>query len=150
MFDSLRALIERADFFQAGSAGEVEPSWIDAAEEELGYPLPPSYCWWLENYGTGQLDGHPICTLAPPEFRDDADSDLIYTFRTNSTNGIGGANKLFFWEPNGDERFFFDTSKPDASGEFPVYVEDLVQGEDRQYAKTFAEFLEQEILHRLR
>jgi len=31
----------------------VKHDWIVEVEAELGFELPPSYCWWLKNMAMG-------------------------------------------------------------------------------------------------
>jgi antitoxin YobK len=146
--ESLRTRLKTAPSIRVGKPGDVDPAWIIEAERELGLPLPPSYRWWLVHIGWAFLGSDPIYTLAPPEFRDEADSDLLYAWRLSRQRGIEYAQRLYFHEPNGDESFYFDLSRCGADGEYPVMIDDLVAGECRDYAENFARFFEMEIRSR--
>lgn len=148
MYEDLKKLIDENHVLNQGDAGDVDVAWIVEAEEKLGYKLPPSYRWWLEEYGSGFLDGFPIYTLAPPEFREDADSDLLYADRINKKNGVPTDGRLYFFAPDGDQRFFFDMNSLDRNSDNPVMIEDLAEQEIRQYGGNFSDFLKREILLR--
>ena len=145
MYENLKIVIDESSVLQQGNEGDVDESWIVEAERKLGFLLPPSYRWWLINYGSGFLDGQPIYTIAPPEFRDSADSDIVTANDTNKRNGLTSDGRLYFFEPDGDERFFFDMQKKDKDGDNPVMVEDLSEQEIKDYGGNFADFLENEI-----
>lgn len=70
MYNRLMEKLEQTTAIKWFSGRGVEKNWIKEAEEELGFTLPPSYCWWLRNYGNAFLDGSYILTLTSPEFRD--------------------------------------------------------------------------------
>ena len=149
MYAELHRALASAPGFCNGGPGVVEEAWIVAAEQALGHPLPPSYRWWLENCGCGGFDGYPIYTLAPPEFRADADSDIVTMAAINLRNGLSAPGRLYFFEPEGDERYFFDLARRDGEGDHPVVVEDLAEGELRDYVGVggnhFAGFLLREL-----
>ena len=133
MYADLRRALANAPDFCDGGPGVVEEAWIVAAEQALGHPLPSSYRWWLAHCGCGGFDGSPLYTLAPPEFCADADSDIVTMAAINLRNGLGAPGRLYFFEPDGDERYFFDLTRRDADGDHPVVVEDLTEGELRDY-----------------
>ena len=145
MYEDLKEIIDNTSVLQQGGVGDVDEQWIIEAEAKLGLPFPPSYRWWLTNYGSGFLDGQPIYTLAPPEFRDTADNNIMTANETNRNNGLTEDGRLYFFEPDGDERFFFDMLTHDNDGDNPVMVEDLAEQEIREYGGNFAYFLRNEI-----
>ena len=145
MFEDLMELIGKTKKLRQGVEGEVILPWVEDVEKALGYKLPSSYRWWLLKYGSGFLGGDPIYTIAPPEFRDIADSDILHSHLLNTRNGMTAPDRLYFYEPDGDERFFFDMGRSLGDGDNPVMVEDLSQNEIREYGGTFADFLKKEI-----
>ena len=145
MYENLKNLIDRTMILNQGNEGEVNPEWIDDAEQKLGFNLPPSYRWWLLKYGSGFLDNSPIYTLAPPEFRDSADSDLLYADKINKQNGLTSFGRLYFYEPDGDQRYFFDMTRKDENQDNPVMVEDLAEQDIYEYGGNFSDFLRREI-----
>ncbi|WP_214627023.1 SMI1/KNR4 family protein [Paenibacillus agaridevorans] len=123
----------------------AEESWIAEVEEELGFRLPPSYRWWLAHYGNARLSGGEILTIAPPEYRDEYDGDLLYIHRLNKAEEwlvSRFPHRLDVFVPDSDELYYFDTSTRDAQGEFPIMCYDLMNNLIDTYASTFAEFLE--------
>ncbi|MCQ6563476.1 SMI1/KNR4 family protein [Paenibacillus mendelii] len=124
----------------------AEESWIAEAEEELGFRLPPSYRWWLTHYGNARLEGANILSLAPPEHREYADSDILYIHRLNQADEEWKAqfpHRVDLFVPDSDELYFWDTSTIDERGEIQIMCYDLMNGIIDTYAFTFAEFLEQ-------
>ncbi|MED4889611.1 SMI1/KNR4 family protein [Lysinibacillus fusiformis] len=123
----------------------VKDSWITEAELELGFQLPPSYCWWLMNYGNARLIGGNILTVSQPEYRDIDDSDILYIHRLNLADEDWYRkypNRLDLFVPDADELYFFDLSAKDEDGEFPVMCYDLMNNMIYEYAPTFSDFLE--------
>jgi hypothetical protein len=59
----------------------VEESWKAEAEEELGFRLTPSYCWWLVHYGNARLNDGNILDITAPEHSEYYDGDLLYIHR---------------------------------------------------------------------
>ncbi|MDM5230842.1 SMI1/KNR4 family protein [Lysinibacillus pakistanensis] len=117
----------------------VEENWINEAEEELGFTLPPSYCWWLRNYGNAFLDDSYIQTLTSSEFRDISDEDWCKQH----------PHRLALFVPDSGELYYFDTSSKDSDGEFKIMCYDLMNGIIYEYAPTFADFLEKLIGERI-
>lgn len=125
---------------------EVQESWIEEVEQELGLRLPPSYRWWLLHYGNAYLNGGNILSVCSSEHREYDDSDLLYIHRLNLAEDWWVerfTNRIDVFVPDSDELYFFDTSSSDQQGEFPIMCYDLANGLIEQYASTFAEFLEQ-------
>ncbi|MEF3302530.1 SMI1/KNR4 family protein [Paenibacillus sp. GYB003] len=120
----------------------AEETWIEDAERELGLSLPASYKWWLRTYGNGQIDGSEIYSLAPPEFRDDADTDIVYMRRLDRASGLYPENRLYFYRPSPEEAFYFALDAESGAGELPVWREDRLGGDDEVFAASFAEFLD--------
>jgi len=145
MYNRLMEKLEQTTAIKWFSGRGVEENWIKEAEEELGFTLPPSYCWWLRNYGNAFLDGSYILTLTSPEFRD----ILVMIFsifivpmwlmRISVNSILIGS----------DELYYFDTSSKDSDGEFKIMCYDLMNGIIYEYAPTFADFLEKLIGERI-
>ncbi|MFF2888374.1 SMI1/KNR4 family protein [Paenibacillus sp. NPDC057967] len=146
MYEQLAEKLGRTKWIKWHHGHGVEESWITEAEAELGFALPPSYCWWLRNYGNGRLDGGEILSLGPPEHRDINDSDLLYIHRLNIEDEDwvkAFPGRLDLYVPDSDELYFFDTSSVNDHNEFNVMQYDLMNGIIDVYAPTFADFLEQ-------
>ncbi|MED4553574.1 hypothetical protein P9305_12635 [Lysinibacillus capsici] len=52
-------------------------------EAELGFELPPSYCWWLKNYDNGQLNDGSILSIGQPAYRAINDHGILSIHRLN-------------------------------------------------------------------
>lgn len=146
----LQKLIDDSDVLNQGRPGLVKAEWIVAAEKRLAKKLPSSYKWWLINYGCGWIDEYPIYTLAPPEFSENADSDIVTANLTHRKNGVADQSRLYFYEPDGDERYFLDASREPIDGEYPIMIESLAEGTTTEYATNFASFLQKAIELRTR
>ncbi|WP_028594573.1 SMI1/KNR4 family protein [Paenibacillus assamensis] len=124
---------------------KVEESWIVEVEEELGFRLPPSYRWWLTEYGNARLGDGSIQTIVASEHREYTDVDILYIHRLNMEEDWlveRFPNRLDLFIPDSDELYYFDTSSRDEQGEFPIMCYDLMNNLIDTYASTFAEFIE--------
>lgn len=151
MYEDIIELIERSPKVVFGRFGNgVSQATIDKAEAALGFALPPSYKWWLLNYGGGQIEGDIVFGL---DERDEDEGDvwwpnIVELAQRNERNGFYGKERLQFYEGN-EEEFLFDTQSRDENGEFEVlYREDA--GEEIPYAESFADFLRKRITGRNR
>ncbi|GBG07030.1 hypothetical protein PAT3040_01578 [Paenibacillus agaridevorans] len=145
MYENLAEKLKTTSALKWFPGHGAEESWIVEVEEELGFRLPPSYRWWLAHYGNARLNGGEILTIAPPEYRDEYDGDLLYIHRLNKAEEwlvSRFPHRLDVFVPDSDELYYFDTSTRDAQGEFPIMCYDLMNDLIDTYASTFAEFLE--------
>ncbi|WLA07622.1 SMI1/KNR4 family protein [Xanthomonas translucens] len=139
--EKLREIANSTSVIKHGSP--IDPAWIADAEKEIGFPLPDSYKWWLKEFGDTSIAGQDMLTLAPPEFREDADIDLVYTRKLDLVAGVKPSNRLYFFLPSLEESFAFDLASYD-QGEYPVIREDALGGGDQVYAQNFAEFMDKQ------
>ncbi|QBH00767.1 SMI1/KNR4 family protein [Xanthomonas oryzae] len=142
-YDKIKSLVARSSVIETN--GGIPPEWIASAERELGFLLPDSYRWWLENYGDTAIAGRVMLTLAPPEFRDDADIDLVYVRKLDLESNIKSHRRLYFFLPSLEESFAFDLDGVE-DGEYPVIREDALGGDEEVYADNFAQFITKQIL----
>lgn len=152
MYDRLAQKLENTTALKWYPGHGVKEEWIVEAEAELGFSLPPSYRWWLKNYGGATLSGTEILMLAPPDDRDYTDSDIQYIHRLNQADEDWREkypDRLDLFVPDEDELYYFDTSTKNEQGEFPVMRYDLMNDLIEEYAPTFADFLEQLIDRRI-
>ncbi|OWA37304.1 hypothetical protein B9G55_04365 [Saccharibacillus sp. O16] len=147
LYETLSQRLDRFPGSKRRTMESVEPAWIAEAEAELGYRLPDSYIWWLQEFGSFTVSGSWIYTLVPPEHRDLADDDLLYNHRLNIAADWRPAGRLYIFTPDADEDFYFDVSAPITEAgvpvEYPVMRFDHLMGEAELYADSFAGFLEQ-------
>nr|WP_154893772.1 SMI1/KNR4 family protein [Paenibacillus xylanexedens] len=141
MYTSLIDKLKHTEAIRWFPNHKVQESWITEVEQELGFALPPSYRWWLLNYGQAMLSGTEILTVAPPEDREYADSDILYIYRL-ADEQAKQEGKLELFIPDEDEYYYFDTRTADERGEYKVMRLDYFNGEPEVYADSFAEFLE--------
>lgn len=146
MYEQLAEKLEKTSSIRwHRGRGVKNEEWITTAESELGFSLPPSYLWWVREYGNAYLNGGWILTLDEPEHRDITDADLIYMHRLNLEDDFRKEhfpNRLDVYTPDSDEQYYFDLSSRDEQGEFPVMCHDMMNGIIDVYAPTFAAFLE--------
>ncbi len=141
--DNIKLLLENnKDKVKTGKAFFVEQEWIDYTEQQLNFSLPYSYKWLLINYEYLEFIGYgELKTVAPPEFRDSADSDILYSYKNNIENGILEENQLALMEV--DDEFYYFLIEPDMNdNEYKVYKRDYSEEEDILFADNFVGFIE--------
>ena len=121
----------------------IDESWIEAGESEFNLKLPKYYRWFIKNYDTITLWGELIKTVFPPEYRNEADQDIFYTYNCNINYNKDKHDKLFFLEVNDIGFFYFKIINNKANEE--VYCFDLYTGSHDLYAENFLDFLKIEI-----
>lgn len=144
--DEVRQLIlksKTANFAPYGHG--TTDDWIKKAEKKLGIKLPPTYVWWLKNYGGGEINGEEIYSIY--EIEDfQGGGDITYMRDVNLENEAGNANQLFISEPGQGESYYFCLNKQGEDGEMPVFVYDYANNAHSFYAGTFLEFLKKRLL----
>ena len=63
----------------------------------------------LLRYASVSAAGTELKTIAPPEFAEDADADICYTYEINLKNGLFAADELVFLQLE-DEEYYFKIS----------------------------------------
>jgi hypothetical protein len=66
-----------------GKENIVRDEWIEYVENNLSFKLPDSYKWFLKKYEFLEVEHENIKIITPPEFREDADIDILYTYKNN-------------------------------------------------------------------
>lgn len=124
------------------SPGGVPESVVQQAEARLGVRFPPSFRWFLSNWGGASIDGEVVNGLIGLPFEDACGPDVVYcTMLDRDQFGLDHA-LVPLVDNDGDEIFYLDTSEVDANGESPV-VQMVSEDPKRKtvYASNFAEFL---------
>ncbi|MCX4792926.1 MULTISPECIES: SMI1/KNR4 family protein [unclassified Streptomyces] len=129
----VRELIEESPVISARPGAGVPAAWIRAAESVVG-TLPPSYRWWLTEYGSGTSGGARIATVPSPGTRSDGDDDITGGWR------LDGDRLCFCAEPDGGDTYHFALDRQ-AGEEYAVVRRDRVSGQEELVADTFAGFL---------
>jgi len=111
--------------------------WIDWAQKRLNVTFPPSYIWWLKNYGGGEVIRDEIYSVY--EMENVVGGDIVYMNELNRKNGFSDKTQLVIQENDFAEVYYFDLLQLDSDGEYPVYREFC--GDKYFYAKDFLGFL---------
>lgn len=146
MSEKLKSELDSGKIAGFAPGQQIPETWIARAEAALGVHFPPSYRWWLENYGAAMLGDQSVFTILQLDFDDACGPDIVYQQLNNVANGTAIPDGLVVFEPeSSDEIYYFDLSSPDQSGEYPVMRKDLQFGTVELFAVSFAEFLLKQI-----
>lgn len=140
MYEDLIDLIKRKRVGFPPFGNGVSEDAIRAAEGALGVAFPPSYRWWLRNFGGGQVGGDIVYGL--DEAAIDA-PDIVKLRAADMADRIMQPHELRFYIGNA-ESFLFDTRRRLESGEFAIYYLEAGQPASR-YADSYDEFLRRRI-----
>ena len=105
----IEKLIQKSKNITAAGRSDIKPAWIAQAQRRLGFALPASYKQILLRYASVSAAGTELKTIAPPEFAEDADADICYTYEINLKNGLFAADELVFLQLE-DEEYYFKIS----------------------------------------
>ena len=105
----IEELIQKSKNITAAGRSDIESAWIAQAQRRLGFALPASYKQMLLRYASVSAAGTELKTIAPPEFAEDADADICYTYEINLKNGLFAADELVFLQLE-DEEYYFKIS----------------------------------------
>ncbi len=105
----IEELIQKSKNIAAAGRSDIEPAWIAQAQRRLGFALPASYKQMLLRYASVSAAGTELKTIALPEFAEDADADICYTYEVNLKNGLFAADELVFLQLE-DEEYYFKIS----------------------------------------
>jgi hypothetical protein len=129
------------DQFSVGNAASEQD--VRQAEIALSVSFPPSYKWFLQNYGTVDIGLTEIYGLGTIRV-DGVPNVLGATLSLRSLVKDFPMDFVVICDPGGEETFCLDTDQVDAENECPVvrwtYVP-LEQQDFEMIAPTFASFL---------
>ena len=137
MYEGLIRLIEQRKVSFPPFGSGVSETAILNAESELNVRFPPSYRWWLLNFGGGQLGQDLVFGIDEAEI---GAPDVTKLNKTDLVDGLRQSHEIMFYIGN-EERFFFDTSRRTALGEFPICHRIYGEEKNYEYSRTFDEFL---------
>ncbi|MDD7911538.1 SMI1/KNR4 family protein [Pseudovibrio exalbescens] len=122
------------------SSSDLSPTDERVAETEskIGCKLPPSYLWFVKNYGGGHVYGEEIFAIYPV-LSDLSVGDIAYQTKAEREQGFVGSSAVVICSNDFGETFYFDTSARDNEGEYPVFVK--AGATEKKYADSFAGFL---------
>jgi antitoxin YobK len=141
--DEIRGLIDKhSHVVQFANFGQgISEDRIVRAETMLGMPFPPTYKWWLKNYGGGEIGGEEIYSVYRQDFESSASGDIVAMYRMNCGNGLLLPSQIAVCHSDVDGLFYFDSSVNTPDGEYPVYS----SATGTEYAVDFFEFLKKRI-----
>jgi hypothetical protein len=121
----------------------VSESWIKKAQDRLNAIFPPTYVWWLKNYGGGEVFGDEIFSVYEKDFDQVVGGDIVYMNELNRKNQLSNYNQLIIQETDRAEIYYFNLLQGDRNGEYPVYLN--FADYKNKYADNFLEFLKKRI-----
>ena len=123
--EEIIALIEECDFVDFAPFGEgASDSWVKKAEDRLGISLPPSYKWWLQNYGGGEVGlDQEIYSIYEMDFDSVNGGDVVFQALKNQRKNISPKDRLYIYERS-HHTAYLNISKQKEDGECCV-IEDL-------------------------
>ncbi|MBF9143252.1 SMI1/KNR4 family protein [Hymenobacter properus] len=132
---------DAVDFAEFGDGTSEE--WIQRAEARLGVAFPPSYCWWLRQYGSGTIYGDEVYSVYGLDFDTVSGGDVVHINELDrAREGLPPEHLMIMNDYLGQE-YFLDLSRANAASEAPVYVS---FGEETQlYAASFFDFLAKQL-----
>lgn len=140
-FERIKQIIEEySDIVEFGQG--ISDFWIEKAQDRLEVKFPPSYIWWLKNYGGGEINGEEIFSIYELDFDTVVGGDIVYINELNRKNGISVNSHLTIQENDQGESYYINLEERDMDGECPVYI-DL---NSCKYADNFLDFIEKKIL----
>jgi antitoxin YobK len=144
-YESIIELIKQnVDVINFAEFGQgVSDLWIKKAEDRLAVVFPPSYIWWLKNYGGGEVLGEEIFSVYEKNFDEVKGGDIVYINELNRKNLISDRTQLVIQETDRSEIFYFNLLQSDKNGEYPVYL--IFASYKDKYADSFLEFLAKRI-----
>ena len=144
MYNEIKILIENnqeiAEFAEFGDG--ISKDFISQREKDLDCTFSPSYKWWLENYGGGNIAGEEVYSIYKSGLEFPC-GDIVYMYRKTHNDGVYNydSNKIMIYDSDIDGDFYFDSSIVDENGEWAVF-----SGiNDERYADNFLEFLKKRI-----
>lgn len=124
-----------ADFGEVSDG--VTSEWIRSAEERLGVLFPPSFKWWLQNYGGGEIHGEEIFSIYQTDFDNVIGGDIVYMNELNRENGTFSRDQLVIQVNDHGEAYYFDVNITDDKGEYAIFE----KHSGVKYCNNFLEFI---------
>ncbi|MFV0452192.1 MAG: SMI1/KNR4 family protein [Propioniciclava sp.] len=100
--------------------------------------MPPSYLWFVDNYGGGEVYGEEIFSIYST-FRPESVGDLAVSTCRFREEGLTSPTEIAIWSTDFGEIFTLEALHVLNDAEYRVYVQ---RGPHREeYAENFADFL---------
>ncbi|MBS7564650.1 SMI1/KNR4 family protein [Mucilaginibacter sp. Bleaf8] len=131
-----------SDIVNFGSHEEgITDEWIRAAEKRLEVKFPPSYTWWMKNYGGGDILGDEIFSIYGINFDEVVGGDVVYINELDRKNGITNNKQVSIQKNNQGQSYYINLDEIDETGESPVYNRIT----KTKYADNFLDFIIKQI-----
>ena len=130
---------DKVDFGAFGDG--VAATWIAKGQQRLGVQFPPSFVWWLTNYGGGEINGDEIFSIYERDFDEVVGGDIVYMNELYRSKGFATKGQLLIQKNDFGEVYFLALNERDTEEECPIYV----APEHTKYADNFLQFLEKKI-----
>ncbi|HTE00905.1 MAG TPA: SMI1/KNR4 family protein [Mucilaginibacter sp.] len=142
---TIKLINDNMDIVTLGEFGQgVSDLWINKAQERLNVTFPPSYIWWLKNYGGGEILGEEIFSVYEKDFDTVVGGDIVYINELNKKNGVSKDTQLVIQKTDNAEIFYLDLRQMDENGEYPIYRK--FASTNTKYADDFLGFLKRRII----
>jgi hypothetical protein len=140
-FENFELFLEKnSSKIKYGEKNIIKDEWIEYVENNLSFKLPNSYKWFLKKYEFLEIGYENIKIIAPPEFQEDADIDILYTYKNNLENRILSSDKISIME-NDDEIYYFLIENGIENNEYKIHLIDHISQSESFYANNFIDFI---------
>jgi antitoxin YobK len=137
-------LATRADAVDFAEFGDgISEEWIQRAEGRLGVAFPPSYRWWLRNYGGGTIYGDEVFSVYGLDFDTISGGDVVHMNELDRMREGLPPEHLRIMNDYLGQEYFLDLSRANDASEAPVYVS--FGKETQLYAASFFDFLAKQL-----
>ncbi|MEZ5357977.1 MAG: SMI1/KNR4 family protein [Candidatus Zixiibacteriota bacterium] len=114
---------------------------IQQIEIELGIVLPPSFKWWLRNYGPGRIGEEAIYGAFQNDSEMDLFHDIVYVNTIKHTSNDLPPHFIEFCSGSLNCSFWFDTRFTNENNELKIYR----SNDGEVYADSFLNFIKKRI-----
>ncbi|MCT8345588.1 SMI1/KNR4 family protein [Photorhabdus kleinii] len=141
MKDSINDLINKnkLDGCEIYISGEVNKELINKAEDILGVSFPPSYSYFIEKFGSIEIDNRSFAGLFANEVGQDGD---VVSFTLFQREDIGLPNKYIALDfQDGDYLLCIDTSIVNSEHECPIVLVNPDSLENHKVNDSFYDYI---------
>lgn len=143
--DFLQFYRENEYKIKKGKGGHIKSEWIEYVEEELSFPLPESYKWWLRKFEYFIVENEFIKYIPDPQNSDNLkDVDVLYSHKKELNEGLVDSNELCILHTK-NALYYFLIEPNIKNNEYKVCCRDYISEDDDFYADNFLKFLEMKI-----
>lgn len=145
MYDKFLQLYRENEYkIKHGKRNHIKPEWISSVEEELSFPLPESYKWWLKKFEYFVIENTLVKYVEDPAQKQGQEDDILYAYRKGIEEGTLESNELCVLRTE-NALFYFLVEPNLKNNEYRVCCRDYISEDDDFYADNFLKFLEMKI-----